>query len=90
MTYNTPFKIVRHEYVGRSWSRYDIDAKGNKKHYFAAGPDDSSPHHDIRRHYDAECSCCRLGFGHTEEAHKARIARVDADQDVRRSYVGNL
>lgn len=84
----TAYIIEGWAFIGRSWSRYDIDAKGNKEHYFAAGPHDASPHHDTLSHYEASCSYCWLGFGHTEEAHAARIAHVY--QDVKHSHTGNL
>lgn len=44
---------------------------------FATGPRDKSNihNHSIGHGYDPRCSCCYLGFLHTEEAHKQRLAR---------------
>ncbi len=34
--------------------------------------DDLSNHHDRNKEYNADCSCCYLGIGHTEQVHKTK------------------
>ncbi len=46
---------------------------------FAAGPDDNSPvwsvGHNEHWTYNSACSCCWLGFGHTQNNHFQSIER---------------
>lgn len=61
-----------------TWFRTDswTSNKGTAREHerlFAAGPKDDSPIY--RGRYDAECSCCYLGFAHTTEAHEQRVKR---------------
>ena len=51
-----------------------IGSSGNRCKIFRAGDNDNTP---IYRHweygrYDAECSCCYLGFAHTEALHERK------------------
>lgn len=42
-----------------------------------AGPRDTSPVYNGQ--YDTRCSCCWLGFGHTETKHTESVIQWDAD-----------
>ena len=69
--------IVGHFTGRRRMDVYVSDVSGQRYYEpaFATGPSDKSNRHDcsIGYGYDARCSCCYLGFTHTEEAHKQRI-----------------
>ena len=47
----------------------------NTEQVFAAGVDDTSPLHKHWQNgkYDSRCSCCYLGFAHSEAKHQASI-----------------
>ena len=63
-------------YAQHSYRRDDVYiATGNTNRLFAAGPDDNTP---LYRHwepgkYNPNCSCCWLGFGHTEASHAQHL-----------------
>ena len=60
-------------YNDRQWFRVDqwngMSSEGRDR-LFAAGWHDDSPIY--RGGYNPKCSCCYLGFAHTELAHHAR------------------
>lgn len=67
---------------GNSYFRRDTyhsdrypDLDGNRDRLFAAGPNDDSPlwNSSIGQGYNANCSCCYLGFAHTTAAHQKRV-----------------
>jgi hypothetical protein len=66
-------------YGERSWFRRDkYIPTGNYDLVFVIGPDDHSPIHKYgyevnHAGYDARCSCCWLGFAHSEEYHEQAI-----------------
>jgi len=59
---------------GIAWRRTDkwTSNKGEVAHeqLFASGPNDDSPIYQGQ--YNYECSCCHLGFAHTEAAHELK------------------
>ena len=52
-----------------------VDGERYAESAFATGSDDTSPRHDNNKNYDPKCSCCWLGFCHTENYHQQLLAR---------------
>lgn len=79
MEYQLEFgRLVVGRFTGRRRMDVYISAVSGERYYepaFAAGPDDKSNRHNhtIGNGYDARCSCCYLGYTHTEEAHQKKI-----------------
>lgn len=76
-------RFVQSQEWGRTVYRID-DYHSNDEGYtgtdrfFATSTQDFSPPHDIGLYhegYNPECSCCWLGFPHTEAAHEQRIKK---------------
>jgi len=93
--FNAPFVVQRYELRGRTWFRWDRHSNGQVDHYFCIGQLDKSGHWNslsatMSGSYDPHCSCCWLGFGHTEDYHKQQVQPGEVDSQDRRSYVGGL
>lgn len=84
MTYRTPYASITTgppQHRGGSIIRIDQYAADDgrtpvSEHVFAADLHDDSPQHaTYPTGYDAACSCCWLGFAHSDRCHAANIAR---------------
>ena len=82
-----PYDTVRFKYSEGGWFRYDRNlwqsprdpgVYGLTERWFAVGPTDTSEHHDMSD-YNARCSCCYLGFGHTEAFHTRNLEAASAN-----------
>lgn len=58
-----------------TYRRQDDYENGETSILFVTGPKDFSPSHDSNRDYDFDCSCCYLGFAHSENYHKRSIEK---------------
>ncbi len=74
------YTIVSYYNADKSWMRKDqyhcndtvYDKNFNS--VFVVGVNDTSKHN---HKYDPDCSCCFLGFGHSEDYHKQSISKAD-------------
>jgi hypothetical protein len=80
-TYETEYGTIEVNEYRREGQRLDtytskIDGQKSRDLIFCAGPQDISNQHNSGMGYGGEynpkCSCCWLGFGHSEEAHVAK------------------
>src|SRR5579883_677789 len=71
-THDSPARLVGYQYYS--------DPEGHEHREFlcgVAGKDDASPIHNSQScyggHYDSRCSCCFLGFMHTDANHEQAV-----------------
>jgi hypothetical protein len=84
-TYDKPYTTVKvqrnsdgsfRRFDRNDWSsQFDPSVFGHVESWFCAGRTDSSGHYNSIDHYDARCSCCWLGFGHTLDYHNRQVAK---------------